>query len=294
MSSLFTEDNLKSEAIRLLKRNKLDYFCFDRFLNDVVECFDIIIKSSPYSSEGDYYDSVTDGVLVDRIYSKYSNSLSNFNNEKRFEDFLEDCEKYLKQFVTFGEKKSNEKNINEKDKTMNETKEIKQNNVGSSLNKISELLSSGKIDAVDFLRIFDFINNGSYAEPDTFIQNIEVVSKYEKKGGDMLDKEGNPLVDENGQVRKYKDKYCIRFKALKGGDEHFCTVDFDAYQSVEVGLKYVATGNISYKIYGENFNSTPVIHFTNLEDIKEKFFKSLQVCTSKEQSPVSNGEKMQA
>jgi len=70
----------------------------------------------------------------------------------------------------------------------------------------------------------------------------EVVEKRETEPKPIMDKDGNPVIDENGQLKTYPANYFIKI-AFNGGEKEI-KVDSKWYSDIELNEMYLFTGRL--------------------------------------------------
>ena len=55
--------------------------------------------------------------------------------------------------------------------------------------------------------------------------------------------------------------YQLTFVAMNSGGEHSARITLEQFNELQEGEIYVASGKIEYRLYKDNFNSTPVVIF---------------------------------
>lgn len=126
-------------------------------------------------------------------------------------------------------------------------------------------------DEEKLLNLYDAMNSNV----DTFIQKIRVTQKKILEGKERLDKDGKPVLNEFGEILKWDDRFMITFVSLVTGGSHSVSVAQPLFAELETGETYIANGNVEYKTYKDDYNSTPIIVFNEFVNQRDFLIKSL-------------------
>lgn len=105
--------------------------------------------------------------------------------------------------------------------------------------------------------VYRLLNQGS----DTLQQRIRVKKLKHIPGNVKKDKDGNEIVNDFGEAERWDDAYALTYVAMNSGGEHTTRITQAQFASLSEGEIYVADGKIEYRLYKDNFNTTPVIVF---------------------------------
>ncbi|OCR90095.1 hypothetical protein CFT12S02263_09495, partial [Campylobacter fetus subsp. testudinum] len=90
---------------------------------------------------------------------------------------------------------------------------------------------------------------------------IRITGLREAEGKEKTDKDGKILVNEFGEALKWDTKYYVTYNCINSSGSHTTSVAQLLFVELELNKNYVAKGHIEYKVYGDSYNSTPVIVF---------------------------------
>ncbi len=121
------------------------------------------------------------------------------------------------------------------------------------------------------LKLYDAMNE----ERDNFVQKIKVVGLRVAEGKPKTDKEGNIITNDFGEVEKWDNKYYLTFLSLGSGGTHTTAVGQEVYESLKLNETYIAEGKVEYRVFGDNYNSTPIIVFDKFTTERDELLKSL-------------------
>lgn len=99
----------------------------------------------------------------------------------------------------------------------------------------------------------------------SFKQNIRVLKINKVDGKVKLDKDKQPILDEFGQPEKWDDRFYLTYQSLSGRNEHSISISQEMSNQLKVGEIYIVVGEITYKTFGEEFNSRAIISITNFQ-----------------------------
>lgn len=117
------------------------------------------------------------------------------------------------------------------------------------------------------LNLYNALNQNN----DTFSQKIKVVKLKRVEGKVKTDKDGNTQVDDFGEPLRWDDRYFLTYIALNAGGEHTTDITQAQFQELSENETYIASGRIEYRLYKDNFNTTPAIVFSRFENAAEYF-----------------------
>ncbi|ASM38370.1 MAG: hypothetical protein SPI03_00020 [Campylobacter sputorum] len=99
----------------------------------------------------------------------------------------------------------------------------------------------------------------------SFKQKIRVLKINKVDGKVKLDKDKQPVLDEFGEPEKWDDRFYLTYQSLSGGNEHSISISQEMSNQLKVGEIYIVMGEITYKTFGEEFNSRAIISITNFQ-----------------------------
>lgn len=125
----------------------------------------------------------------------------------------------------------------------------------------------------EFLEFYNIINSNN----DTFSQKIKINDKRISTGKIKVDKDGNTITNSiTGEFEKWDDTYYISYVALNSGGFHTARVSQELFVNLEIDKIYYAKGKIDYVLFKDNFNSTPVVNFTEFIDFENYLVTQLE------------------
>ncbi|MDD6055054.1 MAG: hypothetical protein PUB96_00680 [Helicobacteraceae bacterium] len=137
------------------------------------------------------------------------------------------------------------------------------------------MLNNGLInkDSLGVLELYDklFSNN------DKFEQKIRITQLKVQPGKEKLDKDGNIILDSFGVPCKWDDRFYMTYVCVNGGGSHICSISQDLFVTLQEQVVYIAKGYVEYKIYGDNYNSTPVVVFNKFINERDNLVAGLAV-----------------
>ena len=111
---------------------------------------------------------------------------------------------------------------------------------------------------------------------DVFEQKIKVKKLKQTEGKVKKDKDGNDVLDDFGQPVRWDDIFTLTYVSLNVGGEHTTRITQSQFNELEEGEIYVASGKIEYRLYAENFNTTPTVVFDKFTPAIDLFVTALQ------------------
>ncbi|ANE35658.1 hypothetical protein CIG11343_0597 [Campylobacter iguaniorum] len=133
----------------------------------------------------------------------------------------------------------------------------------------------------ELLALYDSLNTNN----DKLEQKIKITALKSVEGKERTDKDGNILVDEFGQPLKWDTKFYVTYNSINSNGSHTTTVSQELYLQLEIGKNYIAKGHIDYKVYGDNYNSTPVIVFDSFVSERDTLIEALVLFKETNKSP---------
>lgn len=119
------------------------------------------------------------------------------------------------------------------------------------------------------------IYNALNQSNDLFEQRIKVLKLKKIEGKAKVDKDGNPMIDDFGEVQKWEDSYALTYIAMNSGGEHTTRITQAQFMDLKENEIYIANGKIEYRLYKDNYNSTPVIVFDKFVPAIELFVSAM-------------------
>lgn len=119
------------------------------------------------------------------------------------------------------------------------------------------------------------IYNALNQSNDLFEQRIKVLKLKKIEGKAKVDKDGNPMIDDFGEVQKWEDSYALTYIAMNSGGEHTTRITQAQFLELQENEIYIASGKIEYRLYKDNYNSTPVIVFDKFVPAIELFVSAM-------------------
>lgn len=135
--------------------------------------------------------------------------------------------------------------------------------------------------ANELLSLYDNLNQNN----DKFEQKIKITGLREAEGKEKTDKDGKVIVNEFGEVQRWDTKYYITYNSINSSGSHTTSVSQPLFVELEVGKNYIAKGHIEYKVYGDNYNSTPVIVFDKFVSERDNLIQSLAIFKDSQNVP---------
>ncbi|WP_163258654.1 hypothetical protein [Campylobacter fetus] len=125
----------------------------------------------------------------------------------------------------------------------------------------------------NLLSFYDSLNQNN----DRFEQKIRITGLREAEGKEKTDKDGKILVNEFGEALKWDTKYYVTYNCINSSGSHTTSVAQLLFVELELNKNYVAKGHIEYKVYGDSYNSTPVIVFEKFVSERDELLSSLAI-----------------
>ena len=119
------------------------------------------------------------------------------------------------------------------------------------------------------------IYNALNQSNDLFEQRIKVLKLKKIDGKAKTDKDGNPMIDDFGEIQKWEDSYALTYVAMNSGGEHTTRITQAQFLELQEGEIYIANGKVEYRLYKDNYNSTPVIVFDKFTPAIELFVSAM-------------------
>ena len=111
---------------------------------------------------------------------------------------------------------------------------------------------------------------------DLFSQKIRVKKLKEVEGKIKKDKDGNDMTNEFGEPERWDNSYHLTYVAMNSGGEHTTRITQAQFNELEEDEIYIASGKIEYRLYAENFNTTPTVVFDKFTPAIDLFVTALQ------------------
>lgn len=127
--------------------------------------------------------------------------------------------------------------------------------------------------ANELLSLYDNLNQNN----DKFEQKIKITGLREAEGKEKTDKDGKVIVNEFGEVQRWDTKYYVTYNSINSSGSHTTSVSQPLFVELEIGKNYIAKGHIEYKVYGDNYNSTPVIVFDKFVSERDNLIEALAI-----------------
>ena len=99
---------------------------------------------------------------------------------------------------------------------------------------------------------------------DLFEQKIRVKNLKQIEGKVKKDKDGNDIVDKFGEPERWDNIYMLTYVAINSGGEHTTRITQAQYNELDKDEIYIASGKIEYRLYADNFNTTPTVVFDKI------------------------------
>ena len=119
------------------------------------------------------------------------------------------------------------------------------------------------------------IYNALNQSNDLFEQRIKVLKLKKIDGKAKTDKDGNPMIDDFGEIQKWEDSYALTYVAMNSGGEHTTRITQAQFLELQEGEIYISSGKIEYRLYKDNYNSTSVIVFDKFTPAIELFVSAM-------------------
>lgn len=111
---------------------------------------------------------------------------------------------------------------------------------------------------------------------DLFEQKIKVKKLKQIEGKVKKDKDGKDILDKFGEPEKWDDIFTLTYVSLNVGGEHTTRITQGQFNELSEDEIYIASGKIEYRLYAENFNTTPTVVFDKFTPAIDLFVTALQ------------------
>ena len=110
---------------------------------------------------------------------------------------------------------------------------------------------------------------------DLFSQKIRVKKLKEIEGKIKKDKDGNDITNEFGEPERWDNSYHLTFVAMNSGGEHTTRITQAQFHELDEDEVYIASGKVEFRLYAENYNTTPVIVFDKFTPAVDLFVTAM-------------------
>ena len=110
---------------------------------------------------------------------------------------------------------------------------------------------------------------------DLFEQKIRVKKLKEVEGKIKKDKDGNDITNEFGEPERWDNSYHLTYVAMNSGGEHTTRITQAQFHELDEDEIYIANGKIEFRLYAENYNTTPVIVFDKFTPAVDLFVTAM-------------------
>ena len=110
---------------------------------------------------------------------------------------------------------------------------------------------------------------------DLFEQKIRVKKLKQVEGKIKKDKDGNDITNELGEPERWDNSYHLTYVAMNSGGEHTTRITQAQFHELEEDEIYIASGKIEFRLYAENYNTTPVIVFDKFTPAVDLFVTAM-------------------
>ena len=110
---------------------------------------------------------------------------------------------------------------------------------------------------------------------DKFEQKIRVKKLKEVEGKIKKDKDGNDITNEFGEPERWDNSYHLTYVAMNSGGEHTTRITQAQFHELEEDEIYIANGKVEFRLYAENYNTTPVIVFDKFTPAVDLFVTAM-------------------
>ena len=110
---------------------------------------------------------------------------------------------------------------------------------------------------------------------DFFEQKIRVKNLKQIEGKVKKDKDGNDIVDKFGEPERWDNIYMLTYVAINSGGEHTTRITQAQYNELDKDEIYIASGKIEYRLYADNFNTTPTVVFDKFTPAVDLFVTAM-------------------
>ena len=110
---------------------------------------------------------------------------------------------------------------------------------------------------------------------DLFEQKIKVKQLKEVEGKIKKDKDGKDITNEFGEPEKWDNSYHLTYVAMNSGGEHTTRITQAQFHELDKDEIYIASGKIEFRLYADNYNTTPVIVFDKFTPAVDLFVTAM-------------------
>lgn len=110
---------------------------------------------------------------------------------------------------------------------------------------------------------------------DLFEQKIRVKKLKEIEGKIKKDKDGNDIVNGFGEPERWDNTYMLTYVAMNSGGEHTTRITQAQFNELDEDEVYIAAGKIEFRLYADNYNTTPVIVFDKFTPAVDLFVTAM-------------------
>lgn len=110
---------------------------------------------------------------------------------------------------------------------------------------------------------------------DLFEQKVRVKNLKQIEGKVKKDKDGNDIVDKFGEPERWDNIYMLTYVAINSGGEHTTRITQAQYNELDKDEIYIASGKIEYRLYADNFNTTPTVVFDKFTPAVDLFVTAM-------------------
>ena len=110
---------------------------------------------------------------------------------------------------------------------------------------------------------------------DLFEQKIRVKKLKQIEGKIKKDKDGNDITNEFGEPERWDNSYHLTYVAMNSGGEHTTRITQAQFYELDEDEVYIASGKIEFRLYADNYNTTPVIVFDKFTPAVDLFVTAM-------------------
>ena len=110
---------------------------------------------------------------------------------------------------------------------------------------------------------------------DVFEQKIRVKKLKQIEGKVKKDKDGNDVLDKFGEPERWDKSYHLTHVAMNSGGEHTTRITQAQFHELDEDEIYIANGKVEFRLYAENYNTTPVIVFDKFTPAVDLFVTAM-------------------
>ena len=110
---------------------------------------------------------------------------------------------------------------------------------------------------------------------DLFEQKIRVKKLKQVEGKIKKDKDGNDITNEFGKPERWDNSYHLTYVAMNSGGEHTTRITQAQFHELDEDEVYIASGKIEFRLYADNYNTTPVIVFDKFTPAVDLFVTAM-------------------